>query len=90
MAADCNTGHYLVVAKDRERLAVNKQRLHIFHTERINLKKLNELEGKEKYNVEVLNRFAASEDFDSEVAINSAYETIREYKNFSQREYRLF
>jgi endonuclease/exonuclease/phosphatase family metal-dependent hydrolase len=31
-AADCETDHYLVVAKVRERLAVNKQRSHRFHT----------------------------------------------------------
>jgi hypothetical protein len=37
--------------------------------ERINLKKLNEVRGKEKYRVEGLNtrRFAASEDLDAEV-----------------------
>jgi hypothetical protein len=32
-AADCDTDHYLVVAKVRERLAVNKQRSHRFHME---------------------------------------------------------
>jgi hypothetical protein len=37
-----------VVAKVRERLAVNKQRSHRFHMERFNLKKLNEVEGKEQ------------------------------------------
>jgi hypothetical protein len=36
---DCNTDHYLVVAKVRERLAVRKQTMHIFHIERFNLKK---------------------------------------------------
>jgi hypothetical protein len=41
-----------VVAKVRERLAANKQRSHIFHMERFNLKKLNEVEGKEKYGIE--------------------------------------
>jgi hypothetical protein len=46
-AADCDSDHYLVVANVRERLAVNKQRLHIFHMERFNLKKLNEVVGKE-------------------------------------------
>jgi hypothetical protein len=45
-AADCDTDHYLVVAKIRERLTVNKQRSHRFHAERFNLKKLNEVEGK--------------------------------------------
>jgi hypothetical protein len=58
-AADCDTDHYLVVVKVRERLAVNKQRSHRFHMERFNLKKLNKVEGKEKYHVEVSNMFAA-------------------------------
>jgi hypothetical protein len=51
-AADCDTDHHLVVAKVRERLAVNKQRSHGFHMGRFNLKKLNEAEGKEQYRVE--------------------------------------
>jgi hypothetical protein len=38
-----------VVAKIKERLALNKQKSHTFHMERFNLKKLNEVEGKEKY-----------------------------------------
>jgi hypothetical protein len=32
-AADCDTDHYLVVVKVRERQAVTKQRSHRFHTE---------------------------------------------------------
>jgi hypothetical protein len=39
--------------------------------ERLNLKKLNEVEGKEEYRVEVSKRFAALEDLDAEVEINS-------------------
>jgi hypothetical protein len=58
-AADCDTDHYLVVAKIRERIAVNKQGSHKFHMERFNHMKLNELEGKEKYRVEASNRFEA-------------------------------
>jgi hypothetical protein len=46
--------------------------------ERFNLKKLNEVEGKEKYRVEVSNRFEALEDLVSEVDIKSACETVRE------------
>jgi hypothetical protein len=56
-AADCDTDHYLVVAKIRERLAVNKQGSYTFHMERFNLNKLNGIEGKEKYRVKVSNRF---------------------------------
>jgi hypothetical protein len=55
-AADCDTSHYLAVAEVRERLAVNKQRSQRFHMERFNLKRLSEVEGKEKYHVEVSNR----------------------------------
>jgi hypothetical protein len=88
-AADCCTGHYMVVAKFRERLVVNKQRSHRFHMERFNLKKLNEVEGQEQYRVEVSNRFAALEDLDAEVEINNACKIITENKNFSQRESRL-
>jgi hypothetical protein len=43
-----------------------------------NLKNLNEVEGKEKCHVEVSNRFAALEDLDAEVEINTFWETIRE------------
>jgi hypothetical protein len=67
-----------IVAKFRETLAVNKQILHRFHVERLNLKTLNKVEGKEQYHVEVSNRFAAWEVFIAEVDINSASETIRE------------
>jgi hypothetical protein len=65
-AADCDSDHYLVVTKVIERLAVN----FTFHIERFNLKKLNDVEGKEQYLVEVSNRFAALENLDAEVEIN--------------------
>jgi hypothetical protein len=74
-----------VVAKVRERLAVNKQRSHRFHMERFNLKKLNGLEGKEQYRVEISNRFAALEDLDADVEINSAWKMIRENLKISAK-----
>jgi hypothetical protein len=58
------------VAKVRERLAVNKQRSQRFNIERFNLKKLNDVEGKEQFRVEVPNRFAPLEDLGTEVEIN--------------------
>jgi hypothetical protein len=70
-AADCDTDHYLVVANIRDKIAVNKKGSHKFHMERFNLKKLKEVEGKEKYCVKVSNRFAALEDLDAEVEINT-------------------
>jgi hypothetical protein len=75
------------VAKVMERLAVNKQRSHRFHIEMFNLKKLGK--AKEKYCVEISNRFTALEDLDAEVEINSAWETIRENIKISAKESKL-
>jgi hypothetical protein len=69
-----------VVAKIRERLAVSKQTTHRVHMERFNLKKLNEVEGKEQYRVEISNRFAALENLDTEVDVNKAWETRENIK----------
>ena len=52
--ADCDTEHYLVVAILRERLSVSKQAPQKFDGERFNLRKLNEPEVKEKYQIEIL------------------------------------
>jgi hypothetical protein len=79
-AVDCDSDHYLVTAKVTARLTVKKQRSLTFNVERFNLKKLNKVEGKEQYPVEATNRFAASEDFDAEVDINIALESIRQTK----------
>jgi hypothetical protein len=66
------------VAKVRERLIVSKQTTHGVHMERFNLKKLNEVEGKQQYRVEISNRFVTLENLDTEVDINRAWETVRE------------
>ena len=60
--ADCDTDHYLVVAKLRERLAVSKQAAQKFDGERFKLGKLNEPEVKENYQIEITNRFSALEN----------------------------
>jgi hypothetical protein len=70
-AENYDTDHCLVVAKVRERLAVDK-RSHGFHMERFNLKKLNEVESRKLYHVEVSNRFSALGGLDAEVDINCA------------------
>jgi hypothetical protein len=66
------------VAKVRERLAVNKHRSCRFHPDMFNLEKLNKVQGKDKYHVEVSNKFAALEDLDADVELNGDWETIRE------------
>jgi hypothetical protein len=72
MGVDCNTGHYLVVEKVRERLAASKETTHKFHMDRFGLKDLNEAEGKEQYKVKMSHRFAALENLDDDVNIKTA------------------
>jgi hypothetical protein len=63
-----------VVAKVKERLAVSKRTTHRVHMERFNLKKIKEVEGKEKCRVHISNGFAVLENIDTEVDINTAFE----------------
>ena len=57
--AECDTDHYLMVAKVRERLAVRKQAALKSDRGRFNLRKLNDLEVRKQYQIEITNRFAA-------------------------------
>jgi hypothetical protein len=74
------------VAKITETLAVRNDMSHRFHTERFNLKTLNEVESEEQYRIEFSNRLAALEDLDVEVEINSASEMFRENIQISAKE----
>jgi hypothetical protein len=65
------------VAKLRERISVSRVRQK-FDLERFFLKKCNDVEVKEKYQVEISNRFAALESLDESFDINNAWESIRE------------
>jgi hypothetical protein len=49
------------------------------------IKKLNEVEDKEKYRVEISNRFAALKNY-TEVDINRTWETIRENIKITAKE----
>jgi hypothetical protein len=53
---------------------------------RFSLKKVNKVEAKEKYHIKVSNRFAALEDLDAEVEVNSALEMIRDNIKISAKE----
>jgi hypothetical protein len=69
-----------VVVKVKGKLTVNRQILQRFLMERCSLRKLTDVEGKEKYRIEVSKRFAALEDLDTEV------ETIRGNIKISAKE----
>jgi hypothetical protein len=76
--ADCNTDHYLVGAKLRERISVSKRARQKFDLERFDLKRLDDVEVKEMYRVEISNRCAALESLDKCFDINNGWESIRE------------
>jgi len=54
--ADCDTDHFLVVAKVRDRLAVSKQAALRFNGKIFNMRKLKELEFRKEYEIEIINR----------------------------------
>jgi hypothetical protein len=55
--------------------------------QRFDLRKLNDAEVKEQYQVKITNMFAAWENSDDNVDMNRVWENIRDkYKNFSRRE----
>jgi hypothetical protein len=83
---DCDTDHYLVVAKLRERISVSKQARQNSDLKRFDLKKLNDVEVKEKYQVEISNRFAALESLHDSFDINNAWESIGENIKTSTKE----
>jgi hypothetical protein len=76
--ADCDTSHYLVVAKLREGVSVSKRTRQNLDLESVDLKYLNDIEVKGKYHVEISNRFAALENLDESFENNNPWENIIE------------
>ena len=79
--ADCETYHYLVVAKVRERLAVNKQAAQTFDVERFNLRERSELEFRKEYQIKISNKFSTLENFNDSEGINRAWKNIKRTSN---------
>jgi hypothetical protein len=84
--ADCDTDHYLVVAKVRERLAVSKRAAQNIYIERLNVKKLKQGDDREQYQVTIRKWFAFLENLEDSGDINRAWENIRENINTSAQE----
>jgi hypothetical protein len=59
-------------------LSVIKRVAQKFDMQRFDLRKLNDAEVKEWYEVKITNRFAALENFDDNVDMNRAWKNIRE------------
>ena len=67
-----------MVAKVRERLAVRKQAAQKSDGARFNLRKLNDVEVRKQYQIEITNRFAALENVSEDENINRVWESIKE------------
>jgi len=76
-AADCETDQYLVVSTVRKKLAVSKQAAQRFDKKKFNVRKLNELDVKKRYQMEITKRFAALWDLSDDKDINRAWENIK-------------
>ena len=57
-------------------MAVSKQTTQKFDVERFNLSKLNELEVRKQYQIEITNSFVALENLSDDEDINGAWENI--------------
>jgi hypothetical protein len=68
----------LVVAKVRKRLAGSKRAAENKDTKRFNVKKLNEGNVKEQYQVTMRNKFAGVENLEHRGDINMAWDNIRD------------
>jgi hypothetical protein len=68
----------MVVAKLRERISVSKEARQKFVLERFDLKKFNDVEVKENYQVEISNRYEALEGLDESFDTGNAWESITE------------
>ena len=67
-----------MVVKIRERLAVSKQEAQMFDRAKFILRKLNELEFRKEYQIEISNRFATLENLSDSEDINRTCEKIKE------------
>jgi hypothetical protein len=84
--ADCDTDHYLVDSKVREKLAVSKQTVQNFDVERINLRKVNMLEVSKQYQIQITNRYATLENLSDDEDIIRSSENIKENIRISGKE----
>ena len=75
-----------MIANVRERLAVGKQAAQRFDRQRFNLRKLNELEVREQYQIEITNRFAALENLNDDEEVNRTWGNINENIQTSAKE----
>jgi hypothetical protein len=71
-----------VVAKLRERISISKWARQKFYLGLFELRKLDDIEVKEEYQVGISNKFVTLENLDESLDIGSAWESIREHNQY--------
>jgi len=84
--AECDTDHYLVIGKVMESLAEGKQAAQRLERHRFNLSRLNELEVRKEYQIEITNRFAALENLNEDEDVNRIWGNIKHNIQTSAKE----
>jgi hypothetical protein len=84
--ADCDTDHYLVVAKVRERLSAKKQEAQETNVERFNLQTISEIKVRKEFQIEISKRFEVLENLNDSKDINRVWENIKENIKVSAKE----
>ena len=67
-------------------MAVSKEATQKFDGERFNLRKQNDLEVRQQYQIEITNRFAALESLSDDDNINRTWENLKKNIKTSDRE----
>ena len=83
---NCIIEHYLVVAKVGENWQTSKQAAQKFDVERVNLRKLSELEVRKHYQINISNKFAPLENLNDSEGISRAWYNIKENTKTSAKE----
>jgi hypothetical protein len=77
--ADFDTDrHYMLVTEVRERLCVSKRTAQKFDMGIFNLKKINEMEVRQQYQLQISNRLAVLWNLDDSMDLNRTWEIIKE------------
>ena len=75
-----------MITKVKERLAVGKQAAQRYDRQSFNLRKINEPEVREQYQIEITNRFAALENLSNDEDVDRTWENIKENIKTSAKE----
>jgi len=67
-------------------LSVSKQAAHKFDVDRFNLRKINKLEVRKRYQIDITNRFSVFDNLCDSKDINRAWENIKEKVNATVKE----